>query len=468
VWRGGVLADALSNKPMQPSAGRAVHVVIGVPLPRPLIGSVRLLNVVCSTYTYYMEIKLNAEASERLFAALCRQFYLKGFVFHSPKYKHSGGEDEVGDVVLWVRDILIVFEIIWRSPGLFSPTKSFIKRIGEKRDQLIRDYKYYADTNRQIKMRTESGEVIFFDHQCFNQKSFSGVVIVDSDIYLEKLHFETVKKSLEQEFPIAIMTKQDFIDLLAEVDTPADLFYYINDRTKLLRAIFKENAHFFLDLNARREQQLIGFYKLNNNSFPVKQWKETPDKDFWQQYQLTYAERIAMRDQENADSYIIDEVIDLIRRKNKAEDSTLLHAWELAILPRRSRAGLPARKIRNAFRQLGEGKPERHFAFYNQATGCWSVFYFHFGADQELFKEKAKQLAKWKIQVERIESNFKYSVFCYAFRRSSIITGNTFDTCVLWIEDAENYPFVSQEEYDLARRYFGGTTERKKIKEFPI
>jgi hypothetical protein len=41
VWRGGVLSDALSNKPMQRSAGRAVHVVIGVPLPRPLIGSVR-------------------------------------------------------------------------------------------------------------------------------------------------------------------------------------------------------------------------------------------------------------------------------------------------------------------------------------------------------------------------------------------------------------------------------------------
>ena len=66
-----------------------------------------------------MNIKLNSEASEKLFAELCARSYLRGFVFHSPKYKYSGGEEEVGDVVLWVRDILIVFEIIWKSPDLF-------------------------------------------------------------------------------------------------------------------------------------------------------------------------------------------------------------------------------------------------------------------------------------------------------------------------------------------------------------
>jgi hypothetical protein len=415
-----------------------------------------------------MEIKLASEASEKLFALLCGQSYLKGFVFHSPKYKYSGGQEEVGDVVLWVRGILIVFEIIWKSPDLFSNTKSFVKRIGEKRDQLIRDYEYYRDGNKQIKMTNEIGEEILFDHETFNAKAFCGIVIVDSYINLGKLHFGTIKKSLDQEFAIAIMTKQDFLDLLAEVDTPADLSYYVSDRAKFLRAVFKDNAQLLLDVNARYERDLIGFYKLNNNSFPVAQWRESTDKKFWHQYQETYAKKIAMRDQENAESYIVDEIIDLLRNRNSAHDSTLLHSWELAVLPRRSRAGIVAKKIRKAFQQLAEQRPDRHFAFYNQSTECWSLFYFQYGGDHESFKEKAKQLSKMKLQVERIETDFKYSVFCYAFRKSSLITGNTFDDCVLWIEDAENYPSVSQEEYNLARRYFRGKTEGKKIQEFPF
>ena len=33
------------------------------------------------------EEKIQSNASERLFAELCAQIYLKGFVFHGPKFK---------------------------------------------------------------------------------------------------------------------------------------------------------------------------------------------------------------------------------------------------------------------------------------------------------------------------------------------------------------------------------------------
>jgi hypothetical protein len=51
-----------------------------------------------------------------------------------------------------------------------------------------------------------------------------------------------------------------------------------------------------------------------------------------------------------------------------------------------------------------------------------------------------------------------------------LVTGNTFDECVLWIEDAENHPSVSSEEYQVAKRYFMGAVEGNnvKVREFPI
>jgi hypothetical protein len=413
-----------------------------------------------------MRIKLNSEASEKLFAELCARSYLRGFVFHSPKYKYPGGEEEIGDVVLWVRDILIVFEIVWKSPNLFSSPKSFVKRIGEKRDQLVRDYLYYGDASKQIKMKNEADEGIFFDHQHFNEIAFCGVVIVDTDLSISKLHFETVRKSLEQDFSIAFMTSQDFVDLLVEVDTPADLFYYLNDRRKFLTEVFREDASLFLDLNSRYERNLIGFYKLNNNSFPVEHWKSSIDKDFWLRYKREFAMQIELRDRENVDSFIFDEIIDLLRNNNKPDDSTLPHSWELAVLTRRFRAGL-ARKLNAAFDGMLSQRSRRHFAFHNPSTGCWSLFYFQYGGDSKSFREEAERLAKMKTQVERVQRNFQYSVFCFAFRKSSIDTGNTFDECVLRIEDAENHASVAPEDYQLALKYFGGTTEGQKIYEFP-
>lgn len=411
---------------------------------------------------------MSGVVSEKLFAALCGQSYLKGFVFHSPKRAGFAGQVEAGDVVLWVRDLLIVFEVIWRDTNAGGSTKSFVKRIGEKRDQLVGDFCAYADRDFAIRMTNEAGEEILFDYGTFNSSTFCGVVIVDSDSPLEKLHFDTVKKSLHQEFPIAFMRRQDFIDLLVEVDTPADLLYYLADRAAFARSAFNANANLFLDLNSRHERELIGFYKANNNSFPVDEWRKSETKEFWQQYQLTYGEKIARRDEENDASFIIDEMIDLLRSRNSPQDSTLLHSWELAVLTRRARAAV-APKIADGFEQMARRRDRRQFALYNKATACWSMFYFRYGGDHETFLKEAEQMTKMKMHVERFQSGYEHSVFCFAFRKSLVETDNSFDDCVLLIEDAKNHPSVSLEEYDTARHYFTGAADGKtvKVREFP-
>lgn len=411
-------------------------------------------------------MNLQNNASEKIFAFLCSQKYLKGFVFHSPKYRDPT-EIEVGDVVLWIRDILIVFEIIWRNPIASTNTTSFIKKIGRKRDQIIQDYQIYKDGSKQIEMVNENSEQILYEHNFFNKRGFCGIVIVDSDIHLENLHYQTIKKTLEQEFPIAIMRKQDFLDIIVEADTASDLGYYLHDRKRFIQTIFDEDTKLFLDLNRRTERTLMSFYKLNQNSFPLDSWQLNHDKNFWPAYSQNYAEQIRRRDKENEISQSLDKLIDHLRNLQIKDGSALQHCWELAILPRRSRAGIMTEKIIDGFEKMKQGKEKRHFAFANLVTGCHDLFFFRYGSDRETFIEEAKFLTKMKIQVEIFENNFQYSVFCFAFRKSSLHTGNDWDDCVLWVEDAENHTTVSKEEYQNAKKHFDGVTRIDLVHEFP-
>lgn len=406
-----------------------------------------------------------ADSAERLFAELCAQLYLRGFVFHSPKFRDPT-EQEAGDVVLWVRCDLIVFELLSRNPWASGGTKSFVKQIGRKRDQLTKDFRTYGDSSKIINMVNELREKIFYDHDCFISSNFCGVVIIDADSGIERLHFETVNKSLNQGFSITFMMKQDFTDLLVEIDTVPDLLYYLKDRTAFAKTLFPEEPKHFLDLNHRLERNLIGFYKLNHNSFPIERWRASPDKMFWTQYRNELGGQIQLRDRQNADSLIFDEIIELLRNKNKPNDSTLLHSWELASLSRRFRAGL-SKKLNMAFQGMLTQRSRRHFAFHNPSTECWSLFYFRYGGDSKSFIEEAERLTRMKVQVERVQCNFHYSVFCFAFRKSRIVTGNTFDECVLRIEDAERYPHVNTDDYQTALAYFRGNTGQEKIYEFP-
>ena len=178
-------------------------------------------------------------SSERLFADICSKNYLKGFVFHSPKYGENL-EYEAGDVVLWIRTQIIVFEIMWRNvnEAKSKSTKSFLRKIGEKREQLQKDYIAFSTFPEQIKMRNEIGEIVTeFSKQNFHHFNFSGVILIDSDEDLETINYLTYKKVLELNFPISILTKSDFLFLSSEADTIPDLTYYLKDRYNFIKLI---------------------------------------------------------------------------------------------------------------------------------------------------------------------------------------------------------------------------------------
>ena len=164
----------------------------------------------------------NDNLSEEVFARLCSNKYFAGFVYQNPKFTLDT-ECEAGDVVLWVRDSLVIFELIWRNPKSGPDTKSFIKDIGKKRDQLVRDFGLYANPNIFISMQSEHGERTWYDYEQFNEKKTTGVVIVDAQGPIGKLHYETVRLTVEAPFPIAVMTRADFETLIVEADTVSDL-----------------------------------------------------------------------------------------------------------------------------------------------------------------------------------------------------------------------------------------------------
>lgn len=403
--------------------------------------------------------------SERLFTDLCSHTFLRGFVFHSPRYSDPT-EKEAGDVILWVRREVVVFEVLVREGRLGQGTKQFVKRIGSKRDQLVRNYEVYHDVNIEIRLVNEQAETVVFDKADIKDFGYSGIVIVDCDEPLDHLHFGTINNSLNLAFPSAIMTRNDFSELMNEVDTIPDLSLYIRDRFEFLKTVYALDPRPFLNLSNGLEGNLISFYKIHDNHFPVGEWKPEEAFTFRDKYLSEFQDRIAARKSDNEASYVIDNMIDYLRLNNNPENSTILHAWELASMTRRQRASILPDKLIDALERMANGNPSRHFAISNPITACWLVFFFQYGGDRESFQNKAQRLTRFKLFVEMRKNGFNYSVFGYAFRKSKLETGEKFDELFLNLENAQDYSDVPDDDYREALQYFG-RDKVHQVKEFP-
>jgi hypothetical protein len=388
--------------------------------------------------------------SEELFKELCNQQYLKGFVFHSPKY-NDPTEKEAGDVVLWVRDCLIVFEIVWRNPSSQSDTRSFIRRVSEKRKQIENDFVTYRD--KQVALVNEEGNTVKYGKGNFSDSNFCGVIIVDSDVQLEYIHKQSYKKTFENNFPIAVMTKNDFEDLLIEIDTVPDLLYYLKDRHKFLKSIYSNCPEKFINLNLRMERDLIAFYKRKSNSFDAYTCDNFNEVSIWDRYREEFKDKIEIRDKENIQTLVIDTIIDILLK----DEIMTLHAWEIGLLSRRERV-IIADKINDAFNN--SRMKTRQFACFNPNTECWLVFYFQYNIHKERLFDNLENMTNLKLIKEMKEKSFEYSVFGYGFHISS---GEP--EIALVIEDADNVHKIEETKYQESLGYFG-KPQTHKIKEF--
>jgi len=388
--------------------------------------------------------------SEELFKELCNQQYLKGFVFHSPKY-YDPTEKEAGDVVLWIRNYLIVFEIVWRNPSSQASTKSFIRRVSEKRKQLENDFKTYRD--KQVLLINEESKRVEYSKDNFVDGNFAGVIIVDSDIELEEIHKKSYKKTLENNFSIATMTKNDFEDLLIEIDTIPDLLYYLKDRQDFLKSIYSHCPEKFINLNLQIERDIIALYKRKSNSFDQYTCDDFLVENIWDTYREEFKDKIEIRDSENIQTSMVDDLIDSLLKNPLENEIIPLRAWELGHFSRRERV-MFSKKISDA---LNDSRNEtRQFAFFNSSTGCWLVFYFQYNTDSEELLDNLQSMTNLKMIKEMQEKSFKYSVFGYGFNIS-----NGEITINLIIEDAENNQSYTEKQYEESLKYFGKPQEHE-------
>lgn len=403
--------------------------------------------------------------SEKLFSDLCASKYLKGFVFHSPKY-NDPTEKEAGDIVLWLRTYLIAFEVVWRDPSNQGSTKQFIKRIGEKRKQLESDLKVYSEKSDKVELINEEGKKINYDSGYFHPGNFVGVIIVDCDLKLENIHYKSYENINSSSFPIAVMTKNDFVDLLVEIDTVSDLLYYLKDRYKFVNSVFQKCPHLFINLNLRTERDIVALYKEKSNSFEGYSCNQLSKNNIWENYQKEFKEKIRARDEENERTKVLDQLVDYLLINSEKSKIMPLMSWEIGIQTRRERVDL-ADKVIKAFQGLKNEVDMRIFAYLSQTTGCWSIFYFQYGETTGNLEDNLIEMAQLKLFKEMKENSFGFSVFGYGFKKSIVHTGNAFDEIVVCIEDACNYQHIPSDKYEKSLAYFG-KPKPKKIREFPI
>lgn len=403
--------------------------------------------------------------SERIFTQICNYNYLKGFVFHSPKI-FNPTEQEIGDVLIWIRTLVINFELIWRNPSASSNLKSFVKRIGSKRDQLKDDFEILKSLDDEILLKNEHGLQVSFRAEHFIPENYFGIALIDAQDSVYKLHYATISKLFDLPFRCCFITYQGFIDILNEVDTINDLALYFNDRHKFTKFLFNKYPNSILEMNPLFEKQLIAFYKMNQYKFLPSEWDDENKFSYWDLFKTEFSDKMEERDRQNKDSYIVDSIIEHILKRQTDPAQSPLHAWELGILTRRQRALGLSKKLIGAFEQMKNGRPERYFSFLNQTTGCWLLFYFKHGGNLEELITELDELMKLKTIFEIHSNNFEYSIFGYGFRKSEITLNNTFDDLYIGIDDANKYSDINSSDLTKAQNMFGATS-MLPIREFP-
>ncbi|MCB2211768.1 hypothetical protein KQI52_06615 [bacterium] len=404
-----------------------------------------------------MSSTTSGEDKEKLVAEMAERQYLKGFVFHSPMVDDPT-EVELGDVLIWIRYWFIVIEVAWRNTIKATSIRRQQEIVREKRKQLLADFERYNKLKDTIRLQDAYGND--FGINQFDPRGFVGVVMVDSNETVDHYHPDSVTRFQDLPFPVTVFLRSGFLRVIDELDTVPDLGIYIHDRFDFMKRS-GPHAEKLLHLHPDLEPSLLAFYKLHDNSFN-EGYFEKSRKHWIAEYDAFRKEHAQKRDEENRDSKLIDS---LILHINSFHPSAREHAWQLANLTRRERAGWVF-KIMHGFYRIKDPDQRRHFTYESPSTNNHCLFVYSSNHDRESFIQHCEHLGRLKIVHEIDRSRFKHSVFVFGFRKSSVRNEQLFDDLVLTVFDADQAGKVTSDEVAESRKFFGGHQE-KSIEEFP-
>jgi hypothetical protein len=251
------------------------------------------------------------------------------------------------------------------------------------------------------------------------------------------------------------------MQMTTEIDTVADLHYYLVDRFHYLR---------LADIPLASEKNALGHYKMQSNKFPPAP-VDFAVSDYWHDYHVQMADQILARNTHNQYSSWLDKLESAYSDQRKLLSGYpigLYMVWEIGAISRRERAYLGER-ISSVREWFEAGKSTRRFAWLNQSTGNWLVFYFSKSEPRSL-EQELHRLVELKLIKEVHDSDFNFAAYGFGFRVSITLPPRLLglEASIIIGADVVKGKY-SQADVDDSRIHFGHKGDNRKIpiEEFP-
>jgi hypothetical protein len=393
-------------------------------------------------------------AGEQLIAQFFDSKFSKFFCFPNPKTKSRA---QVADVLVWMNRVVFLAEVKSRDEGTTSIDTWAANRIQQAIDQITSNFDRIK-RNERILLHNQYYHT---DLDCRGVTAVVGLIILVHSENCKVMPSSVAPGIYEQPLPIHVFSWLDLMQMTTEIDTVADLHYYLLDRFDYLK---------LTDIPLGSERNVLGHYKMQSNKFPPTA-VDFAASDYWHEYHLQMADQILARNAHSQYSSWLDKLESAYSDQRKLFSGLpigLYMVWEIGAISRRERAYL-GEKISSVREWFEAGRSTRRFAWLNQSTGNWLVFYFSKNEPRSLERE-LRRLVELKLIKEVHDTNFNFGAYGFGFQVSLALPPRLVGLQASIIMGAD---FVegkySQADVDESRIYWGhkGDNREIPIQEFP-
>ncbi len=393
-------------------------------------------------------------AGEQLIARFFDSKFSKFFSFPNPKSKSKA---QVADVLVWMNRIVFLIEVKTRDKGTASIDSWAGNRIERGIEQITTNFNRIK-RNERILLHNRYYHT---DLDCLGVATVVGLIILVHEEDCKIPPSSVAPDIYKQPLAIHVFSWSDLMQMTAEIDTVADLHYYLTDRFQYLSSA---------DIPLGSEQNVLGYYRMQSNKFPPAP-VDFAVSNYWHQYQVEMADRILARNTHNEYSFWLNKLESAYSDQRKLFSGYplgLYMVWEIGAISRRERAYL-GEKISSVRKWFEAGNSTRRFAWLNQSTGNWLVFYFS-KSEPKFLERELYRLVELKLIKEVHDDAFDFGAYGFGFQVSLTFPPRLLGLGATIIMGADLVKGkYTQADVDESRIHFGhkDDIQKMRIEEFP-
>ena len=388
------------------------------------------------------------EYGEKIMSEFVDSNFTSLLAFRNPKNKKN---EEICDILIWLNYTVILCEVKTRKSG--EATHSWVKsKIEQSVEQLSKSYNKIKN-NDTINLKNSKYHTQL---DCRNIKRIIGLVIFVHDNEIGYCPTEFINDVYKKDLPIHFFSWNYFSKLNFELKTIQDLLYYLKDRYEYL------NNH---DIPFNEELNAIGYYKSHKYTFPQKRLNHLTN-NYWSKYIKSHKSQIFTRELRSDYSFWIDFiektlVENKIHKERKLYDNIPLGmyvAFEFTRLDFATRCEI-GNKIAETKQWFLNGKTNGKFAYRNELTHNWIVFFFSTEVNNKRFSE----ITRLKYIQLKYDEGFSLGVYAISFKVDVKEERIAIQNIIL--QGDADLKKLSSDEIIAAKKIWGGKTQ-KEISEY--